>query len=74
MTHLSDRAIKKIVAKIDGKVIEIKRSKHTHVRIDYYGYELRALFPFTPSDSGWEQKKYNDMRRDLRAAGVWKEK
>ena len=72
MTHVSERHIRKFIEKLGGKVTEFEINKHCHVRFDYYGNDCWAMFPRTPPNSRWESYKYNDIRRALKARGIWR--
>ena len=74
MTHINQRHIRKVIEKLGGKVTEITITRHAHVKFDYYGHECWALFSISPSDGMWEQLKYNDIRRDLKQRGIWRDK
>lgn len=74
MTHLSQRHIKKLIAKLGGKVIDITYGKHCHVHFSYYGHDCWSLFSISPSDRQWEQLKYSDIKRDLKRRGIWRDR
>lgn len=73
MTHLSQRHIRRLIAKLGGRVTEITYGKHAHVRFDYYGNDCWSLFSVSPSDRNWERLKQSDIKRELKARGIWRD-
>lgn len=72
MTHLSARHIRKCIERMGGKVTHIRFSRHVHVTFDYFGHICKSVFSVSPSDTDWELRKHADLKRELKARGIWR--